>query len=219
MKISNELIEKYHRNECTQEESDFVEAWLFSGESDEALQLPLGENKAAHKTMMWDEIEKTLPPETNVPVLVKKPFLRNTFWTGAVAASLVICLTFIGFYKLTGTKTTEDTTFVTVNNTSSVNVKHLEANGYHIAVGTNTSTKINNETGIIDLTGSLLIRPKKDIRLLFAGNKEEMVFKAGQTYIILKGEDGHDKIIVINEKNVMDLPPVLQKQIINEFQI
>lgn len=69
MKISNELIEKYHRNECTQEEIDLVEAWLFSAESDEALQLPLGENKAEHKTIIWDEIEKILPAENTAPVL------------------------------------------------------------------------------------------------------------------------------------------------------
>lgn len=219
MKISNELIEKYHRNECSQEEIDLVEAWLFSGESDEALQLPLGENKAEHKAILWDEIAKILPAENPAPVLAKRSFLQNTFWSGAIAASLVICVMAIVFNRLTSTKTIKDVPFVMVNNTSSVNVRHIEANGYHIAVGTNTSTKINNETGIINLTGSLLIRPKKDIQLLFEGNKHKMTFKAGQTYILLKGEDGNDKIIVINEKNVMDLPPVLQKQIINEFQI
>lgn len=219
MKISNELIEKYHRNECTREETDLVESWLFSGESDEALQLPLGENKAEHKSGIWNEIEKILPTENADPVLVKKTFLQNTFWSGAIAASLAICVMAIAFYWLTSPKAVAEAPFVMVNNTSSINVKHIEANSYHISVGTNTSTKINNETGIVDLTGSLLIRPKKDIQLLFEGNKDKMVFKAGQTYIILKGEDGNDKIIVVNEKNIMDLPPVLQKQIINEFQI
>jgi len=219
MKISNELIEKYHRNECTQEEIDLIETWLFSGESDEALQLPLGEDKAGHKTDIWNEIEKILPAENTAPTLVKKSFLQNSFWSGAIAASLVIYVMAIAFYRLTSSQIVKDTPFVMVNNTSSINVKHIEANGYHISVGTNTSTKINNETGIIDLTGSLLIRPKKDIQLFFEGSKDKMIFKAGQTYIILKGEDGHDKVVVVNERNIMDLPPVLQKQIINEFQI
>lgn len=219
MKISKELIEKYHRNECTQEETDMVESWLFSGESDEALQLPLGENKAEHKTSIWNEIEKILPPENTAPVLVKKSFLQGAFWKGAIAASMVICVIVIAFYRLKDAKSGREVPFVMVKNTSSVNVKHIEANAYHISVGTNTSTKINNETGIIDVSGSLLIRPKRDIQLLFEGSLDKITFKAGQTYIILKGEDGNDKIIVVNEKNIMDLPPVLQKQIINEFQI
>lgn len=219
MKISKELIEKYHRNECTEEETDLVEGWLFSGESDEALQLPSGENKAEHKVDIWNEIEKIFPVENVVTVPVKKPILKNTFWSGAIAASLLICVIAVSFYSLTSPKNKEDVPFVMVNNTSSVHVKHIEASGYHIAVGTKTSTKINNETGIVDLRGSLLMRPKKDIQLLFEGSKDKMIFKAGQTYIILKGDDGNDKIIVVNEKNVMDLPPVLQKQIINEFQI
>jgi hypothetical protein len=219
MKISNELIEKYHHNECTQEEIDLIESWLFSGESDEALQLPLGEDKAAHKSGMWMEIEKILPAENIAPAAQKKHFLHSSFWSGAIAASLVIVVMAIAFYTLYRPKSIEEPPFVMVNNTSAIEIRHIESNGYHISVGTNTSTKINNETGIVDLTGSLLIRPKKDIQLSFQGIKDKMVFKAGQTYIILKGDDGNDKIIVVNEKNIMDLPPMLQKQIINEFQI
>lgn len=64
-----------------------------------------------------------------------------------------------------------------------------------------------------------MIHPKKDITLKFEGSQEQITFKAGQTYIILKGEDGNDKVIIVNEKNIMDLPPVLQKQITNEFKI
>lgn len=76
-----------------------------------------------------------------------------------------------------------------------------------------------NGSGIVDLSGSMLIHPKKDIELLFEGSEDKMTFKAGQTYIILKGEHGNDTMIIVNEKNIMDLPPVIQKQIINEFQI
>ncbi|MNL38312.1 hypothetical protein D3C87_1605150 [compost metagenome] len=98
-------------------------------------------------------------------------------------------------------------------------VRQVEASAYNISLGPNTSAKIDNNSGIVNLSGSLLISPKKDITLQFEGSEDNMVFKAGQTYIVLKGEDGNDKVIIINEKNIMDLPPVLQKQIINEFKI
>lgn len=217
MKINRELLEKYHLNQCSKEEADAVEAWLFSGDSEEALQLPAQESKDRHKAQMWNAIAQSLPAD--VPVSKRNSFFNLSFWSGAVAAVLLTCIMAITIYQLKIKARVQDIPFVAVNNTSSEHVRYFEASGYHIAVGTNTSTKINNETGIIDLSGSLLIRPKKDIQLLFKGSKEKMVFKSGQTYILLKGEDGNDKILVVNEKNVMDLPPVLQKQILNEFEI
>ncbi|TCC91040.1 hypothetical protein [Pedobacter hiemivivus] len=218
MKISKELIEKYHRHECSAEESEAVEGWLFSGESDEALQLPISEDKAQHKAVLWNEIEKVFPQESPAPISTKKDFYKNPFWSGAIAATFVIAILGITGYYLTTVKPTNDMPLV-VNNSSSMHVKHVDARAYQISVGTNTSTRINNTTGVIDLSGSLLISPKEDMELIFEGSSEKMIFKAGQTYIILKGENGVDKIIVVNEKNIMDLPPVLQKQIINEFQI
>ena len=98
-------------------------------------------------------------------------------------------------------------------------LRQVEASAYHISVGPRTSARIDNVGGIIELSGSLLIQPKKDITLKFEGTHEEIRFKAGQTYIILKGADGNDKVIIVNEKNIMDLPPLLQKQISNEFKI
>lgn len=218
MKISKQLIEKYHRNECSTEESEAVEAWVFSGESNEALQLPLGEDKAQHKAALWDEIEKILPEESAAPTSTKRLFYKNPFWSGAIAATLFIAVLGATGYYLSTVKSARDMPLI-VNNSSSMHVKHIDASAYQISVGTNTSTKINNTTGVIDLSGSLLISPKEDMELIFEGSSEKMIFKAGQTYIILKGENGIDKVIVVNEKNIMDLPPVLQKQIINEFQI
>lgn len=217
MKINKDLIEKYHRNECSREESDAVEAWLYSSENDEALLLPLDESKSMHKAEIWKEISAILP-EVEKPESVKSSFIRNSFWKGAAAASLLIGGISMVIYQLNG-NTQEASPFVSINNTSSVNVRHIDDSGYHLSIGTNTSARIDNLTGIADLSGSMLICPKKDITLKFEGSIEPITFKKGQTYIILKGKDGQDKVIVVSEKNLMDLPPVLQKQIINEFNI
>lgn len=239
MKIGKELLEKYHRNECTTEESDAVEAWLFSGDSDEALQLPLNESKAAHKAEMWTEIAKILPahiPLHNVPqpapilvpvpvsvsipaqVPAEKRIFKNTFWSGAIAASLIIGIVGIASYQLI-TVDLPVTALMNINNTSLENVRHIESSGYNISVGTNTSARIDNLTGAVDLSGSMLICPKKDISLSFEGSTEKIIFKKGQTYILLKGKDGKDKILIVSRQNLMDLPPVLQKQIMHEFNI
>ncbi len=237
MKIGKELLEKYHRNECTTEESDAVEAWLFSGDSDEALQLPLNESKAAHKAEMWTEIAKILPAHiplhtapdpdpdlVSVPIPapasspVEKRIFKKAFWSGAIAASLIIGIVGIASYQLI-TVDRPVTALMNINNTSLENVRHIEFSGYNISVGTNTSARIDNLTGAVDLSGSMLICPKKDISLSFEGSTEKIIFKKGQTYILLKGKDGKDKILIVSRQNLMDLPPVLQKQIMHEFNI
>lgn len=220
MKIDKDLIAKYHRQECTLEESEAVEEWLFSSDSDEALQLPAEENKQLHKQEMWASIQSIFPDEpVAAPVIPEKRSNRFSFWSGAIAASLVIGTMLVIAYQFIDNNEDQESQMVSLNNTSSVNIRHVEAQEYDIALGTNTSARIDHVTGIADLAGSMLISPKEDITLTFAGGPEKITFKKGQTYIILKGKDGKDKIIIVSENNLMNLPPVLQKQITNEFNI
>jgi hypothetical protein len=243
MKIDKELLEKYHRNQCTAEESDAVEEWLFSEDSEEVLQLPATELKSVHKLEMWDEIAKILPAATlgtsghqtppaidntsaelntfsAQPKLLRpaKRTLKMAFWSGAIAASLVTGILVTAVYRFNA-KPASATEVVDVNNTSPEKVRHFTSSGYTIAIGTNTSARIDNLTGVVDLSGSILISPKKDVKLSFDGSAEKVLFKKGQTYILLKGKDGKDKILIVDRKNLMDLPPVLQKQITHEFNI
>lgn len=213
MNINQELIERYHRDECTKEERIAVEDWLFADDFAEELDLPIGENKAEHKASMWNEIAPVHPKEQ-----ISKGH-SFSFWKGAVAASLVFGLFGIGFYQFTLKTKNDSPQFVSVDNTSAINVKHLDANGYNISIGPNTFAKINYATGSVDLSGCMLISPKKDVELKFKGSDKKISLKMGQTYIILNGKTDEDKIIVVSERNLMDLPPVLQKQITNQFSI
>jgi len=213
MNINQELIERYHRDECTEQERKAVEAWLFADDSIEELDLPVDENKTEHKASMWNEIAAVLPKEN---VIKSHSF---SFWKGAIAASLVLGLLGFGFYQFTLKTKKESPQFVSVDNTSAINVRHLDSKGYNISVGPNTFAKINYATDSVDLSGSMLISPKKDVELKFIGTDQKISLKMGQTYIILNGKTDEDKIIVVSESNLMDLPPVLQKQIINQFSI
>lgn len=210
MNINQELIERYHRDECTEAERRAVEDWLFADDSAEELYLPLNEDKAAHKAAIWNEIAPALPAQ---------PAIKNhSFWKGAIAASLVLGLIGIGFYQFASKGRNDAPQLVSIDNTSAINVRHLDTKGYDISVGPNTSAKINYATGSVDLSGSMLISPKKDVELTFKGSNQKISLKMGQTYIILNGQT-EDKVIVVSERNLMDLPPVLQKQIINQFSI
>lgn len=216
MKIDKDLIEKYHRQECTAEEAEAVEQWLFSGESDEALQLPREEDKAIHKAVMWEEISRILPPAAGSSSPARR--IGPGFWTGAIAASIAfIMIAFLLYHFGGGTENAVQ--FVSVDNHSAVEVRYIRSADYDIAVGPNTKGQINRFSGKIDLSGSMIITPSKDVELTFGQEHEKTIFKTGETYIILNDIESKDRIIIVKERNLTDLPPVIQKQIINQFNI
>jgi hypothetical protein len=214
MKISKELIEKYHRDECSATERGWVEEWLFSGEADDELELPEGEDKYAHQQEIWNGLSGLFPESAER--VTEKRGLTYAVWYRSVAAVLIIGLLGLSLYIIPSQLQPQQ---VTVDNTSSFDVRYLDYHGYDIAVGPNTEAIINYRTGFIDFSGSLMISPKQDIELIFHGDKEKVSFKMGQTYIILKDKRGTDRMIVINERNLLDLPPVIQKRVSNEFNI
>ena len=222
MEISKELIEKYHLGECSLQESKFVEEWLFSEETDQELQLPVQENKTELKTQMWEEIQQIFPSGFNtvkeepVPLLTKTSKLIH--WTKMIAAVLVLGLFSLISYNLYYSPQ-DPLGLVSVNNTSLLKVRHIDSRAYSISLAPESTAKINYQTGSIDFSGSIIISPKKDIELSISGSEGKMTFKTGQTYIAMNGRSGYDRFILINQRNLMDLPPVLQKQLMNKFSI
>lgn len=222
MKISKELIEKYHLGECAPQESKFVEEWLFSEETDQELQLPVQENKAELKAQMWEEIQQVLP--SGSPALKEEPVLMLTkpskliYWAKMIAAVLVLGFSSLISYHLYYSPQ-DPLGLVSVNNTSLLKVRHIDSRAYCISLAPESTARINYQTGSIDFSGSIIISPKKDIELSISGSEGKMTFKTGQTYIAMNGKSGYDRFILINQRNLMDLPPVLQKQLMNKFSI
>lgn len=214
--MSNELLEKYHLNTCTAEERKMVEEWLFNTDVDELDTIDLAEDKNILKQAMWQDIETAMPQ-----VIKSLPKRSHIYfmWKGAVAACVCIAVAVAVAYFVFANRSIGQDDFVQLNNPSALHVKHIDAVGYDVAVGPNTIAKINNSDGMIDLTGSMLISPKKDIDLVFEGTSKKVTLLKGQTYIILKNKTGIKSIIVISERNLMDLPPVMQKQLSAQFDI
>lgn len=218
MKVSKELIEKYHRQECTPDEAHAVEEWLFDDTSDEQLQLPPGEHRFELKQEIWNDIAGILPTE-KAEEKIKGRIFNRAFWTGAIAASTVLAVTAICFYMFTHKTSTQEPMLVSINNQSSVDVKQIRSVGYNMSVGPNTSARIYNKSRVINFTGSIILQPKQDIELSFDNKQQKVIFKAGQTYILFNDVEGNGKVIIVNEKNLMDIPPVLQKKISAQFKI
>lgn len=218
MKIDRDLIERYHRGACSRSERDAVEEWLFSAESEELPDLREGESKELLKEQMWEDIATVLPDEE--PYLPLKQMAgADRFWLGAVAASLLAGLLCIATYFMIEGSGKAVQPLVSVYNESATQIRRMEYSGYNLSVGRNTRATIDNLTGDANLSGSLLISPKRDMELRFKGSSEPVTFSSGKTYVILKNGSDQGRVLIVTENNMMDLPPVLQKQIINEFDI
>lgn len=216
MSISQEIIEKYHLNICTPEERKQVEEWLFNSETDilDEFTSPLDKNKL--KTEIWAEIERFLPEDKKALKIRNNSYFM---WKGAIAASFFIAIVTAILFCFFSAESKHLITSVSLTNSSTVDIKHVNAKDYDISVGPNTIANINNLSGVIDLSGSILISPKENVDLIFKGTKKKVTLKSGQTYIILKDGGDANGIIVVSERNLLDLPPALQKQITTQFDI
>lgn len=216
MKINADLIEKYHDNQCTPEECRAVEDWLLNSEVED-LEFHNEKDKQLAKSDIWNKLETILPDQEEAKVVV----LKSTsfyMWKGAIVASLMIGLFSFAFYYFDHNEQTR-VEFVAFHNKSSLKVNHISSKEYDLSIAPETFAEVNEDNGIIDLSGSILISPKKDIDLNFGGEKNKVSLKKGQTYIILNYKTGNQGLLVVNEKNLIHLPPVMQKKLTYEFGI
>ena len=213
MEIDKELIEKYHLGNCTPEEEAFVNVWLANDEFDDT-QLPDELHKAKDKQKMWSEIASFIEEEQ----LSKSKTSKLTIgFISKIAASLFLILTVgLAYYYL---NTKEEQQLVAFDNSTGTKVKYIDSGSYSIVMGPKSNGKIDLNNSLIDFCGSILLSPKKDIVLTLQGYHDKIKLKTGQTYIVLSNTCPSSKPIVVNEKDIVHLPPVLQKHLMTHFSI
>ncbi|SDD76698.1 hypothetical protein [Niabella drilacis] len=221
MKVNADLLKRYHLNTCTPEEEQAVNEWLFNNETDPLI-LHSQERAQSARDDMWNEIASILPEaDTTEPPVQPAPKRSATvyaFWRGAVAATLLLALLGAAYMYLRPAADPEQGLQAFQNNSDS-RVSHISAQTYNLAVGPETTALVDAQSGAIDLSGSILISPKKDMELHFEGSTQTIRLKKAQTYIILNSKSGNLGLIVVNEKNLINLPPGIQKKIIHQFGI
>lgn len=223
MKVSKELIEKYHKGECTPEESAMVENWLLDDNTDIEIFLPAKLVKEEAKAEMWQEIASSLPSSRENKKLRFINLLEINRFVLTAAASVLLL---IGFSFLVLKNNEKESVITSVNNSLSEN-KEIHSRDYTISLGPESNARIDANTGLIDFCGTILISPKKDIDLTFKDictttkrNTGKMNFKKGETYIALNYRNKKDnELIVMDEKLLMGLPPIVKRQIMDQFNI
>lgn len=225
MKISKELIEKYHHGRCTDKEKAAVEEWLLSDDADETMEWNSPEEKAALQSEMWNEIATVLPSSQETPVPKVGHAIMRSLWKLVVAACLLAALGSVLYNRKHESATRE---VIALNNSSGTENKDLHEKQFTLSIAPKSNVALDSKTGIMDFCGAVLINPKEDIELTFQGtcanptqNREKVSLKKGQNYIALNygGNAQTGEVIVVEEGAMVSLPPLVLKQLMQQFNI
>ncbi|MDR6804333.1 hypothetical protein J2Y45_001602 [Dyadobacter sp. BE34] len=225
MKISKELIEKYHHGHCTDKEKAAVEDWLLNDDTDETMEWPSPEEKTALQSEMWNEIAAILPASAETPAPKAERTIMRSLWKPAIAACLLAVLGSVA-YSLKQEPAPQKV--ISLNNSSGTENKALHEKEFTLSIAPKSNVAINSKTGIMDFCGAVLINPKEDIELTFQGtcanpaqNREKVSLKKGQNYIALNygGNAQTGEVIVVEEGAMASLPPLVLKQLMHQFNI
>jgi hypothetical protein len=226
MEVTKRLIEKYHLDLCSSEEKKAVEEWLMNDELDIETADSVHFPSHVLKEEMWANISEILPEK---PDKVKRfdlfHYLSSPAFMGIAATSIAVV---IGLFLWTR-NAEKQTAFV--QKTKAGSNETIQTSALHITLGEKSKANINasaiSTDGNIDFCGAILIQSKKDVELTVNGicanplsSGEKLLVKKGQTYIAVNYNFKHaNELIIVNERNISSLPPVLQKEILKQFNI
>jgi len=226
MKIDKELIEKYHLGLCSVEETKAVENWLLNDEVEELL-LPQNATKQELKNEIWTSISTQIPEiQKQDKVISLHNYLSPTFWQ-AIAATLLIGVALTIFWKYNG----QVEIAITEVEQSKATVQQIVGNKMNILLGKESKAEFTlantSVDGNIDFCGTIRIDPKQDMELTIHGtcennanSEEKMSLKKGQTYIAVNYQFNEaNELIVVDERNLINLPPLMQREIMKQFPI
>jgi len=226
MKIDRTLIEKYHLGLCTEEERFGVEDWLLNDEREEELLLPEEEDKLAYKEEIWNAVISDVPSLKPAP---KRIYFEYFNISRLVAASLILGILGIGLAVWKYNSTKEGTVSV-INSTP--DREKIDMQDITITLASQSKASVtpkDRNSGNIDFCGIIMISPKKDFELTIKegcsssqsnATNETIHLKKGNTYIAVNYRYNLEKeLIVVNERNLINLPPILQREIMSQFNI
>ncbi len=228
-KVNKELIEKYHLGLCSPEEEQRVENWLLEeGIDEKSLAFEAGEEHLLGE-QMWKEIAADLSLTEQEPETIPLQHFFSPLIKKAIAASLIAGLLGAGvfgwWHEYVGKQP------VVLSNYEETGSEKIQTHGLDIFLGPNSQANINassyHRRGNIDFCGIIMINPNEDIELTlnatcksFTNTQEKMTFKKGQKYIAVNYHFNTDnELIVVNERNIANLPTALQKEIMKQFNI
>lgn len=223
MKISKELIEKYHGGQCTPAEVVLVENWLLDDVEDETFEFPENIDKGKIASEMWNNIVDILPSNAQKS-RSSIFFIFQSYKYLSIAAAIAFIILSASFYLF---YQKSDETLITAINKAGTTNKEIFVKDYTISLGPESNANIDVNNDLIHFCGSMLISPKKDIAITVKGlcansadQNNKIHFKKGENYIILDNPNTQNsQVIIMDEKMLMGLPPVMKRQLMDQFNI
>ncbi len=219
MRISKELLEKYHLGKCSEEERHRVEEWLFNDSFDEPLDLPATEDKAVHRQQIWEGIRSVLPDHAGRPEKRRQKVL----WLQAAA---IVLLTILGWFLWQ--MRNPALMIIEASNLSELHNKTINSGLYTMALGPGSNVRIDPTSETMAFCGSLSFSPTEDITMKIVGEclsgaapQAVIALKGGASYIAFSyhGPAEKTEFVVVEQNQLRTLPPLIQKQLIAQFKI
>jgi hypothetical protein len=228
MKVTRELIERYHTGKCTPEEIQMVEEWLLDDEAEEKFEANNAQDYHSLRDEIWNDLQSEINPVNPESLKTQKAnshFTITRLWKSAVAAAAAIAVGIL-LYN-TKQQTVSEDVFVLANSSDTIN-KNASESLYTISLAPKSNIEIDNSTGNIDFCGAVLINPKRDIEFTIQGTcttpeetREKRVLKKGQNYIALNysSQENKSEMVILEEGSLTSLPPVMKRQLLDQFNI
>lgn len=213
MKISKELLQRYQLGQCSPEEEHAVRVWLESESWEgQEFESSLVEDQIGEE--LWQTIapgDKRIGKSFDIPNKLNRGWRATRIWT-TVAALLVLSLGLTWHFHAKN----KDYSFE-LNNTQS-GLKWMRKSCFDLALSENSSTNINMKSGLLMLSGEMMLKPKCDLVLSDRQNNISFDFKEGEVYFVSRDPDTN-KLIVLRQAEIFFLPPIIQRQLKKQFHI
>jgi len=212
MHITKELLEKYHRGQCSAPEKAAVEDWLDNDVFllDEPSEQTYSKNI---QQQMWQDIAQHITvPEKRPPA--NKGKILSFPKIAALAASL-LCIGFGAIYFL---QNESDCEIVNYTNSNKLTRLSIDQSCYNIMLSGDSKATINLQTGQVDIQGNILFTPKKDLQIKSFTGPGMISLKEGESYILLDNGQ-NQKQVILSKSELTFLSPALQRHLKQQFDI
>lgn len=194
MKVTRALIEKYHRGECSLEESAAVENWLDDNQTDDINAFASDADRNAMKQGIWQEVRPVVPF-----------YRRPGAIFAAAAAVLLLCLL---RFLTPGTDAGDSPGFTIELGKESKASFNKEQGAINfcgtIKIVSQKDIKLSFKTTCTDGTTRI----------------KAVHVKEGESYIALHYKDKQSsEMLIINENMLFELPPLIKNQLSEQFKI
>lgn len=225
MKVSKELIEKYHRGECSEEEKYWVEEWLFDDQSTEELILPVLDDKEEHKQTIWAGIAPALASVSEKGQRQNRVLSGGTLLRGAAS---VIMMLLSGWWLWSHQLNADTQRILEASNISDIDNRNINSRLYTLSLGPNSNVRIDSRQELMELCGTLAFTPNEDVTMRIIGECPKGIspqtvveLKGGLNYIAFsyQNTEAYTELIVVEQNQLNILPSFIQKQLISQFKI